>query len=126
MSRVVEVSMEPELSSQHEREARAARNQALFRTVNEQLEGLNQAFAEIAGSFAIACECANRACIETIAVSREEYEAIRAEPRQFAVLPGHLYPEVEDVVRESDRFVVVEKSFTAAEVAEILGRRSTE
>ena len=46
--------MEP--SSQEEREVRAARNQSLFRAVNENIRTLNEAFAQITETFAIACE----------------------------------------------------------------------
>ena len=118
--------METELSTQHEREIRAARNQALFRAVNEQIKGMNEAVATVTGSFTIACECADTNCIETLELSPQEYEAIRAEPRHFAVLPGHVYPDVEDVVRESNGFVVVEKTAHAAAVAEVLDPRRQE
>jgi hypothetical protein len=118
--------MEPEPSKGHEREVRAARNQALFRAVNEQIKGMNEALASVTGSFEIACECADTDCIETLELSPEEYEAIRADPRQFAVLPGHVYPDVENVVRESNGFVVVEKISRAAAVAEVLDPRQSE
>jgi 5-bromo-4-chloroindolyl phosphate hydrolysis protein len=108
------------LSSQEEREVRAARNQALFRVVNENLRTLHEAFASVTGTFTIACECADRSCVEMLEIEPQEYLSIRAEPRHFAVLPEHVYPEVEVVVRESDRYVVVEKTAAAAEVAESL------
>ena len=111
-----------ESSSQDEREVRAARNQALFRAINEKLKTLNEAFAEVTDTFTIACECADTACIAMIEIHPHEYAAVRAEPRHFAVLPGHVYPDVEVVVRESDGYVVVEKTLAAAEAAEILAR----
>jgi hypothetical protein len=117
--------MEPELSTQREREIRAVRNQALFRAVNEQIRAMNEAVASVTGSFAIACECADTDCIETLELSPQEYEAIRAEPRQFAVLPGHIYQDVEHVVREAQGFVVVEKIAVAAAVAEELDPRGS-
>jgi len=110
--------MEP--SSQEEREIRAARNQALFRTLNENLRTLSEAFATVAGTFTIACECADRSCIEMVELQPDEYLTVRAQPRLFAVLPGHVYPDVEVVVRESDRYVVVEKIASAGETSEIL------
>jgi hypothetical protein len=116
--------MEQEPRSQHSREVRAARNQALFRAVNEQLQTLNDAFAMMTGTSAIACECADQDCIETFEIAPDEYAEVRANPRHFAVLHGHVYPEVERVVRESDRYVVVEKVAEAAEVAEFLAERT--
>ena len=110
--------MEP--STQHEREVRAARNQALFRAINEKLRRLNETFASVTETFTVACECADTTCIEMIEISPHDYLAVRAEPRHFAVLPAHVYPEVEVVVRESERYLVVEKTAAAAEVAELL------
>ena len=111
--------MEPR-DQEHEREIRAARNQSLFRAVNEKAKELNEAFASATGSFAIACECADIGCIETLEIAAAEYEEVRANPRHFAVLPDHIYPEVEQVVRTTEQYVVVEKMATAAEVAEAL------
>lgn len=104
-----------------EREVRAVRNQALFRAVNEKLKVLNDSFQSITGTFTIACECADTTCIEMLEIEPDEYSAIRAQPRHFAVLPGHVYPEVERVIGESDGHVVVEKSVSGADVDAILG-----
>ena len=49
--------------------------------------------------------------------SVSEYEALRSEPNRFAVRPGHVFPEVERIVSENDRFAVVEKVRLAGEVA---------
>jgi hypothetical protein len=112
-----------ELASHEEREVRAARNQALFRAVNEQLATLNEAFAQMMGRFSVACECADMSCVEMIEIAHEEYLAVRAEPRRFVVRVGHVYPEVEVVVHESPAYVVVEKLEAAGETAELLARR---
>ena len=103
-----------------EREVRAARNQALFRAVNERIRDVTEGLASITETFVIACECADIECIETLAIPPDEYVAVRGEPRQFAVLPGHVYPDVERVVEERDAYVVVEKTGAAAEVVEAL------
>jgi hypothetical protein len=48
-----------------------------------------------------------------------QYEEVRSGPRQFAVVRDHVLGDVEGVVRETDRFVVVrKKEGTPAEVAE--------
>jgi hypothetical protein len=109
-----------ESHDQQEREVRAARNQALFRAVNEKLKELNDSFASLADRFTIACECADRSCIEMVEIRPDEYLAVRAEPRRFVVLPGHVYPDVETVVGEYDIYVVVEKTGAAEDVARLL------
>jgi hypothetical protein len=103
-----------------EREVRAARNQSLFRAVNERLKELNDALASVSETFTIACECADTKCVEMIEIEPDAYAAVRAEARHFAVMPEHVYPNVEGVVRESDRYVVVEKRGRAAELSEAL------
>lgn len=88
---------------------RAARNQALYREVNEQIESLNEAFGEaLAASSTWVCECADQDCAEPVEMTLGEYEQLRAHPNRFAVLPGHVYSEVERVVAERDGYVVVE------------------
>ena len=111
------------LATQEEREVRAARNQALFRAVNEKLVRLNEAFAQMVGTFSVACECADTSCVEMIEIASEEYRAVRAEPRRFVVRAGHVYPGVEVVVHESPAYTVVEKVSAAGETAELLAQR---
>jgi hypothetical protein len=111
-------------STQHEREVRAARNQALFRAVNEQMRTMNEAFASVTRTFAIAGECADTNCIKTLEIAPDEYAEVRANPRHFAVLPGHVYPDVERVIRESEQYVVVEKVAESADVAEYFHERT--
>ena len=107
----------------HERELRAARNQSLFRAINEKIIDLSEAFAAFAGDFQISCECADTHCLESLTITPEAYEAIRSRPNRFAVLPGHIVPDVEVVVAEPDGYVVVDKIAAAAELAETLDPR---
>jgi hypothetical protein len=100
------------------REVRAARNQAIFRAVNEQMAELTSLVGAAAEVRTIACECANVECVDSVEIAPGEYEAVRREPRRFVVRPGHLFPDVERVVSENDRFVVVEKVGLAGEVAQ--------
>ena len=102
-----------------ERQVRAGRNQSMFRAANERLKDLNDAFGGLNGTYAIACECADTSCLATIEIRPEEYEGVREASNRFAVLPGHVYPDVELVVAESDGYVVVEKVAAAAEVAAV-------
>jgi hypothetical protein len=106
--------------SSEEREVRAARNQSMFRVVNENMRALNEAFAALTDTYTIACECYDTGCIETIQIGAEEYRVVRAEPRRFVVRPGHLLTDLEQVVAEAHEYVVVEKTDTAGDVAELL------
>jgi hypothetical protein len=108
--------MEP--AANEERQARAARNQSMFRAVNERLRDVNEALATVSETFVIACECADTNCVETIELQPEDYRDVRTNGRRFLVRAGHVYPDVERVVKETDAYVVVEKVATAGQVAE--------
>ena len=96
---------------QEHRQARAAKNQSLFRVINERILDLNDAFSGVTESGEWVCECANEACIERVQMSAPEYEAIRAEARRFFVAPSddHVWPDVETIVDRQARYWIVEK-----------------
>jgi hypothetical protein len=91
---------------------RAARNQSLFREVNERVVELEQCgFQETNGNGSTVravCECADGLCHERIELGIGAYEAIRSSPLLFLVSPGHEWPEVDRVVSEHEGYVVVE------------------
>jgi hypothetical protein len=92
-----------------ERQERIGRNEALFRSVNERLEDLNDAFATLTGTFRVVCECGDGSCAEQVTVTVREYERVRAEPDLFVVRPGHVAPDVEQVVEAHHGYEVVRK-----------------
>ena len=99
------------------REERIAKNEAVARKINEQIE---QAVESIPpGSLMhIICECGYEKCDLFIAVTKDEYDRIRNDPRQFCVVGEHVILDVEQIVTENDRFTIVEKrQGTPAEVA---------
>ncbi len=105
----------------NDRQARAGRNQSLFREINDRMRDLNEGFSVVTpDSGEWVCECADESCIELIRMSLSEYEAVRANPNRFFVKPDdeHLLPDVEQVVERTDRYWVVEKFGAGAEVAE--------
>jgi hypothetical protein len=110
------------------REQRAAKNQSLFREVNERIEPLNQAFTSINRTNDFVCECADESCAEMIALSVAEYESVRAAPNRFLVAPGeeHVWDDVERIVEKRDRYWVVEKLGHAAGIAAKLDPRARE
>jgi hypothetical protein len=98
---------------------RAAKNQSLFRDVNERVADLNEAFGSIRPIGEFVCECADQTCVEQIGLTIDEYEALRERAERFAVAPSdeHVFPHVENVVEKSDRYWVVEKFGEAGAVA---------
>ena len=106
---------------------RAAHNQSLYRSVNERITQLNEAFSEVFpegdGLSEWICECADTTCTHRVQATRQEYEQVRADGRTFIVFPGHVYSEVERVLGETERFTVVEKLDNGGEIAESLDPR---
>jgi hypothetical protein len=108
-----------------ERGERIGRNEALFRQVNEQIEGLNESFGVLAGRMTLVCECGSQTCLDQIELTPAEYEQIRADPQLFAIKPEHDIPDVEDVVERGERYWIVRKaSGEPARLAEQLDPRS--
>jgi hypothetical protein len=105
-----------------ERERRLTQNEALFREVNERVDSLAEQHG--AGSYEFLCECANADCTFMITLPLRTYEQIRADPRQFVVLPLHYTPEVEELVAEEDRYWIVRKTGEAGEYVEQVDPRS--
>ena len=102
-----------------EQERRVGLNEAVFREVNERLRDLNQTFTTLSARMDLICECADTSCAEHLTMSPADYEAVRAEPRRFVVLPGHeAGTDVERVVERQEGFFVVEKRGDAAREAE--------
>jgi hypothetical protein len=102
------------------RQLRAAKNQALFRSVNARLLDLNQTFERLTDRSVFVCECADLECADGIDMTLQDYERVRANPRRFIVAPSaeHVVPEVERVVERHDNYFVVEKIGVGARVAE--------
>jgi hypothetical protein len=96
-----------------------ARNEVLFREVNERVEEINERLdGESDDSLMIfVCECGKTDCNEQIELRRTRYEAIRANPKHFAVLPGHEDTRIARVVEQHRGFLVAEKIGEAAEMA---------
>jgi hypothetical protein len=90
-----------------------ARNQALFREVNERIEQVGESFGTD-GHSSFLCECGNRGCTQTIDLSNREYERVRAHGNRFVVALNHENPETESVVEQNSRFAVVETYAGAA------------
>lgn len=91
------------------RAQRVGENETLFREINERLEGLNRTFSELTDKIEFVCECGLATCIERFPMDVAAYERLRADPKTFAVKPGHQIEEVEEVVEEHGHYLVVRK-----------------
>jgi hypothetical protein len=101
------------------RRERAARNENLFREVNERIEDL----ASTASFTQFICECYDETCDDRVSMTVQEYEHVRADGNRFFVVPGHNGKDVDEVVEATDRYIIVRKIGTGADVAERLDPR---
>lgn len=94
-----------------ERRRRFARNEALYRNVNEKIEAISRAFAPaVDETMRVICECGRLDCLQEIEIGVGAYERIRSDPTLFVVVPGHELPEVEVVVEQNESYTVVCKN----------------
>ena len=89
-------------------EKRAAHNETVARDLNESIEAAHQE-AGREGYVPMLCECGRADCEHVVAMTLDEYEAVREDPRRFALAPEHLRVQVERVVEDEGRYLVVEK-----------------
>lgn len=99
-------------------EQRAARNEALFREVNDNIAGLEARHGAATSELLIVCECADDGCTQRLSVDPRIYKRVREQPRRFLVIPGHEKPEIERIVETHVPYLIVEKTGPAGEVAE--------
>lgn len=104
---------------------RAAENQSRYRSINEDVKTINTVFEDARATSEWICECADTDCVTHVLATLREYEAVRINPRAFIVFPDHIYPEVERVVAENERYVTVEKLDNGGQIAEALDPRHT-
>jgi hypothetical protein len=104
---------------------RAARNEALFRQVNERVREVSEAFATLDPSpVDFVCECGRQDCTEPVALRLQEYEAVRSDPTHFVVLAAHVIPDIERVIADRGSYVVVEKGAGEQDIARATDPRS--
>jgi hypothetical protein len=101
-------------------EKRRAENEALFREVNERIEAISRDFtahSQQPEQMEFVCECGKKDCTELREATVAEYEAVRAHPKRFLVLPGHEHTDTARVIERNSRFFVVEKLEEEGEIA---------
>jgi hypothetical protein len=101
-------------SSVEPRLTRLAKNEALFREVNERISEISQELAPGAANpeliDGLICECSDPLCLERVGpLTIAEYEGIRQDPRRFIIAAGHQAADVEEVVDRQPTYWIVEK-----------------
>ena len=99
-----------------DRQERLAKNESLFRVLNE---NINDLASGLGGKepFEFICECSTSGCFERLSLTLAEYERVRADGTHFLVADGHEDIEIEQVIGHHSGYVVVEKDGVAGVVA---------
>jgi hypothetical protein len=87
---------------------RIARNEATFRRINEDIRRGRDADDD-ATLIGFVCECGRADCARLIELTPAEYEVVRSNGCDFAVVTGHEIGGVERVIGRHDRYTVVRK-----------------
>lgn len=95
---------------------KAARNEAISRSLNEGLAKGEDRWPSANPTFI--CECSNISCTQEMSLSLERYDEIRSDPTRFILVPGHMDPEIERKVDEQADYEVVEKIGPGKDIAE--------
>jgi hypothetical protein len=96
---------------------RKASNEIQLRKLNERIEVHHLRVQPTVAAWV--CECADGNCAQPIKMTIAEYEAVRAEPTHFFVVPSaeHLSPDIEYVVRQEPNYWVIAKKGVGAEMS---------
>jgi hypothetical protein len=96
-----------------ERLERQARNEDMMRSVNDRIAALDKSATEWADpdqQFEFQCECGKTSgCEGRVLMTLAEYERVRRQRDRFAVVPGHETDEIESIVEQDERYVIVDK-----------------
>jgi hypothetical protein len=92
------------------RASRLAKNEALFREVNERIAEITEGLSNSQDLDGVVCECADPLCLDRVGpLTLAEYEKVRGDGRRFIIAAGHESPDVENIVDRQPRYWVVEK-----------------
>lgn len=97
-------------------EERKARNEAVFRDANEEIQSARAKLPALGGKVPFFCECDDPSCREVVRLGTDEYEAVRANPAAFLIARNHLDGHG-DPIAEHDGYAVVEKQGVARTIA---------
>jgi len=97
-------------------EDRIAHNESIFRSINDRIEA-GASPRPVEDPVVFLCECARLRCNDMVELTFPEYEAVRADPHRFVLVPGHELAGVEVVIERKPGHVVVEKRGEAGRAA---------
>lgn len=107
-----------------EKQAGAARQQHLFRQINERIREIVRSAPFDGYEFEILCECADHSCSMTLPVSVVVYDEVRSNATHFINAPEHVLLAVEQIVTYTDDYVVVDMFGEGGRVAALLATGS--
>lgn len=97
----------PRVDARHER---IARNEAMYRAVNRELEEASEDAGGGAGAqLEILCECGEPSCNTKLTLTIGEYDEAHGQLDRFIVAVEHEDPHIEQVVMRRDSYLVVDK-----------------
>jgi hypothetical protein len=112
------------LRQMDERHERVAKNEAMYRSVNRELEQASQeAGEEATDRIDVLCECGRDSCEATLELTIAEYDDAHRQRDRFVVAPGHEDDEIERVVTRAEGYLIVDKFGEAERAAEAEERR---
>jgi hypothetical protein len=92
-------------------EERTARNEALWREVNDRIDELDETMRVLPDDTRLLfhCECGQEGCTKMISLTPAEYREVRSDVDRFAVYPGHEQIALERTIKRTERYVLVDK-----------------
>lgn len=98
---------------------RIAKNEAVFRATNREIERVEQEEGGAAdGALEFICECGRDSCSGVITLTVSEYHSAHSQKDRFVVVSGHQTEEIERVVDDRGAYLVVDKFGKAEEIVE--------
>jgi hypothetical protein len=88
---------------------RLRKNEQTFRDHNNRRVAFEERTVGADEPVPFVCECGDGECIEGVELTVSEYTSAHSAPNRFTVKPEHVFPEVERVAENGERFWVVEK-----------------
>ena len=95
--------------TQELRQVKAAQNQLLFRSMNQQMQKIGERLLNDVQDMDFACECNDPTCVQSMTMPLADFKEIDRMHNRFLVLSGHEDLDVEEVMGRHDGYVVVAK-----------------